>query len=154
VPLAHKDMYYETGRVVTCGSRIRRDFVATTTSTALHRLKQAGAIRLGTLQMAEFAYGPTGHNAITVRCVIPGTSIASPRFVLGIRRRGRGSADLCCPGLRHRRIDPDAGAFLRCHRPEDDGRPDQPCGAMPLSQSLDTIGPLRERRRIVPCCWA
>src|ERR1700740_3065430 len=62
VPLAHKDMYYEAGKVVTCGSRIRRDFVATTTSTALQRLKDAGSIRLGSLGMAEFAYGPTGHN--------------------------------------------------------------------------------------------
>ena len=42
VPLAHKDMYYEAGKVVTCGSHIRRDFVATTTSTALQRLKDAG----------------------------------------------------------------------------------------------------------------
>ena len=39
VPLAHKDMYYEAGKVVTCGSKIRRDFVAKTTSTALQRLK-------------------------------------------------------------------------------------------------------------------
>src|SRR3981189_1319344 len=62
VPLAHKDMYYEAGKVVTCGSLIRRDFVATATSTALQRLKDAGTIRLGSLQMAEFAYGPTGHN--------------------------------------------------------------------------------------------
>ena len=30
VPLAHKDMYYDAGHVVTCGSRIRRDFVPTT----------------------------------------------------------------------------------------------------------------------------
>src|ERR1700736_5557437 len=63
VPLAHKDMYYDAGHVVTCGSKIRRDFVATTTSTALQRLKDAGTIRLGSLQMVEFAYGPTGHNA-------------------------------------------------------------------------------------------
>ena len=28
VPLAHKDMYYDAGKVVTCGSKIRRDFVA------------------------------------------------------------------------------------------------------------------------------
>src|SRR5260370_15905557 len=63
VLLAHKDMYYDAGKVVTCGSKIRRDFVATTTSTALQRLKDAGTIRLGSLQMAEFAYGPTGHNA-------------------------------------------------------------------------------------------
>src|SRR5438270_4348398 len=62
VPLAHKDMYYDAGKVVTCGSKIRRDFVATTTATALQRLKDAGAIRLGSLQMVEFAYGPTGHD--------------------------------------------------------------------------------------------
>src|SRR5260370_627581 len=62
VPLAHKDMYYDAGKVVTCGSKIRRDFAATVTSTALQRLKDAGTIRLGSLQMAEFAYGPTGHN--------------------------------------------------------------------------------------------
>jgi len=39
VPLAHKDMYYDAGKVVTCGSRIRRDFVAAVNSTALQRLK-------------------------------------------------------------------------------------------------------------------
>ena len=42
--------------------RSARDFVATTTSTALQRLKDAGTVRLGSLQMVEFAYGPTGHN--------------------------------------------------------------------------------------------
>src|ERR1700733_4944995 len=63
VPLAHKDMYYDAGKVVTCGSHIRRDFVATTTATSLQRLKDAGTVRLGSLQMVEFAYGPTGHNA-------------------------------------------------------------------------------------------
>src|SRR6185437_8048611 len=62
VPLAHKDMYYDAGKVVTCGSLIRRDFVPATTSTALQRLKDAGQVRLGSLQMVEFAYGPTGHN--------------------------------------------------------------------------------------------
>ena len=62
VPLAHKDMYYDAGKVVTCGSLIRRDFVPSITSTALQRLKDVGQIRLGSLQMVEFAYGPTGHN--------------------------------------------------------------------------------------------
>ena len=54
VPLAHKDMYYDAGKVTTCGSKIRRDFVPTTTSTALQRLKDAGTVRLGSLQMVEF----------------------------------------------------------------------------------------------------
>jgi aspartyl-tRNA(Asn)/glutamyl-tRNA(Gln) amidotransferase subunit A len=62
VPLAHKDMYYDEGHVVTCGSHIRRDWVATTTATSLQRLKDAGTVRLGSLQMVEFAYGPLGHN--------------------------------------------------------------------------------------------
>ena len=62
VPLAHKDMYYDNGKVVTCGSKIRKEFVATTTATALQRLRDAGTVRLGSLQMVEFAYGPTGHN--------------------------------------------------------------------------------------------
>src|SRR5215475_12960893 len=47
VPLAHKDMYYKAGKVVTCGSVLRRDFVVWTTSTALQRLKDAGQVRLG-----------------------------------------------------------------------------------------------------------
>src|SRR3954447_18297639 len=34
MPLAHKDMYYDAGKVVTCGSKIRRDWVATTTATS------------------------------------------------------------------------------------------------------------------------
>ena len=42
VPLAHKDMYYREGKVTTCGSRIRADFVADRTSTALTRLDEAG----------------------------------------------------------------------------------------------------------------
>ena len=85
VPLAHKDMYYDAGHVVTCGSRIRRDFVAARTSTALQRLKDAGTIRLGSLQMAEFAYGPTGHNSHYGAVHNPWRSITSP----AVHRRAR-----------------------------------------------------------------
>lgn len=62
VPLAHKDLLYREGRITTGGSKILRDVTATTTSTLLERLDAAGAIDLGTLHMAEFAAGPTGHN--------------------------------------------------------------------------------------------
>lgn len=63
VPMLHKDMYYRQGRVSTCGSKIRRDFVPPVTATVLKRLDAAGAIDCGTLNMAEFAQNPTGHNA-------------------------------------------------------------------------------------------
>ncbi|WP_342643749.1 amidase [Rhodoligotrophos ferricapiens] len=71
VPLAHKDMYYRAGKVSGCGSSIRRDFVASTTSPLLERLEAAGAVNLGRLHMAEFAMGPTGHNAHLGRCCNP-----------------------------------------------------------------------------------
>ncbi len=63
VPLAHKDMYYREGQVSTCGSRVRAGWHADRTATTLARLDAAGAIDLGTLNMSEFALGPTGHNA-------------------------------------------------------------------------------------------
>ncbi|MFL6814782.1 MAG: amidase [Bradyrhizobium sp.] len=143
VPIAHKDMYYDAGRVVACGSQIRRDFVATTTSTALQRLKDAGTIRLGSLQMAEFAYGPTGHNShygavhnpFALDHITGGSSSGSGAAVaarltfaaLGSDTGGsiRLPAHFCgVTGLK-----PTYGLISRA-------------GAMPLSQSLDTVGPL------------
>ena len=121
VPLAHKDMYYDAGKVATCGSKIRRRFRSRpTTSTALQRLKDAGTFRLGSLQMVEFAYGPTGHNRIY-------GAVRNPwnvDHITGGSSSGSGSAvaraaDLCGARLRHRRLDPDARAFLRRHRLQD-----------------------------------
>ena len=43
VPMMHKDMYYRAGKVSSCGSRIRRDFVPQVTATVLERLDAAGA---------------------------------------------------------------------------------------------------------------
>src|SRR2546428_2132404 len=62
VPLAHKDMFYRKGRVSNCGSKIRRGWIAQETSTALSRLDSAAMPPIGTLNMAEFPYGPTGPN--------------------------------------------------------------------------------------------
>src|ERR1051326_1305222 len=62
IPLAHKDMFYRAGQVSNCGSKIRRGWVGSETASALERLDAAGALDIGALNMAEFAYGPTGHN--------------------------------------------------------------------------------------------
>jgi aspartyl-tRNA(Asn)/glutamyl-tRNA(Gln) amidotransferase subunit A len=143
VPLAHKDMYYDAGKVVTCGSKIRRDFVAPTTATALARLYQAGTIRLGTLQMSEFAYGPTGHNAHYGAVRNPW----NPDHVTGGSSSGSGAA--VAARLTFAALGSDTGGSIRM--------PANFCGvtglkttvglvsrhgAMPLSQSLDTVGPL------------
>ncbi len=143
VPLAHKDMYYEAGKVVTCGSHIRRDFVATTTSTALQRLKDAGTVRLGSLQMAEFAYGPTGHNSHYGPVHNP---FALDR-VTGGSSSGSGAA--VAARLTFAALGSDTGGSIRMPAhfcgvtglKTTVGRVSR-AGAMPLSQSLDTVGPL------------
>jgi aspartyl-tRNA(Asn)/glutamyl-tRNA(Gln) amidotransferase subunit A len=143
VPLAHKDMYYETGKVVTCGSKIRRDFVATTTATALQRLKDAGTIRLGTLQMAEFAYGPTGHNSHYG----PVHNPFAVDHITGGSSSGSGSA--VAARLTFAALGSDTGGSIRMPAhfcgvtglKTTYGRVSR-AGAMPLSQSLDTVGPL------------
>jgi len=94
VPLAHKDMYYRAGEVTTCGSKIRRDFKPTVTATALERYAAAGALNLGTLNMTEFAFYPTGHNWHFGHCRNPWTPRASPAARRAARARAapRGSS--------------------------------------------------------------
>jgi aspartyl-tRNA(Asn)/glutamyl-tRNA(Gln) amidotransferase subunit A len=143
VPLAHKDMYYDAGKVVTCGSLIRRDFVATTTSTALQRLKDAGSNRLGSLQMVEFAYGPTGHNYHHGAVHNPWKS----GHITGGSSSGSGSA--VAARLTFAALGSDTGGSIRMPAhfcgvtglKVTWGRVSR-AGAMPLSQSLDTVGPL------------
>ena len=71
VPLAHKDMYYRAGRVSACGSKLRADWRAAYTATALEKLDRAGAIELGRLVMVEFAMGPHGYNQNYPQCRNP-----------------------------------------------------------------------------------
>src|ERR1700710_1121040 len=145
VPLAHKDMYYDAGKVVTCGSNNRRDWVARTTATSLQRLKDAGTVRLGSLQMAEFAYGPTGHNAHY-------GAVHNPWHVdhiTGGSSSGSGSA--VAARLTFAALGSDTGGSIRMPAhfcgvtglKTTVGRVSR-AGAMPLSQSLDTVGPLAQ----------
>lgn len=150
VPMAHKDMYYEAGKVSTCGSKIRKDFVAATTSTAIARLQNAGTVRLGTLQMSEFAYGPTGHNAHY-------GAVHNPwhvDHVTGGSSSGSGSA--VAARLTFAALGSDTGGSIRmpAHFCGVSGLKTtvglvSRAGAMPLSQSLDTVGPLA--RTAVDC---
>jgi aspartyl-tRNA(Asn)/glutamyl-tRNA(Gln) amidotransferase subunit A len=145
VPLAHKDMYYDAGHVATCGSLIRRDFVPTVTSTALQRLKDAGQVRLGTLHLAEFAYGPTGHNAHYG----PVRNPWNVAHITGGSSSGSGSA--VAARLTFAALGSDTGGSIRLPAhfcgvtglKTTVGRVSR-AGAMPLSQSLDTVGPLAQ----------
>ena len=141
--LAHKDMFYRAGQVSNCGSKIRRGWVASETSTALERLDAAGALQLGTLNMSEFAYGPTGHNDHWGDCCNPW----NPDYITGGSSSGSGAA--VAARLVVAALGSDTGGSVRIPAAACGvtglkstwGRVSR-AGAMPLSHSLDTIGPL------------
>ncbi|NBC37877.1 amidase [Novosphingobium sp. FSY-8] len=150
VPLAHKDMFYRAGRITGCGSKIRGDFVAETTCDLLTRLDDAGAIEIGQLHMAEFAMGPTGHNAHLGRCRNPWLADA----ITGGSSSGSGAA--VAARVVAGALGSDTGGSVRL--------PAHFCGVvglkpthgrltqadmMPLSESLDTAGPLARSSRSV-----
>ncbi len=143
VPLAHKDMYYVAGKPAGCGSKIREGWIAPATSTAIARLDAAGALRIGALHMAEFAYGPTGHNAY----LGPARNPWNSNHITGGSSSGSGAA--VAARLTYAALGSDTGGSIRM--------PAHCCGvtglktttgrvsranAMPLSFTLDTVGPL------------
>ena len=143
VPLTHKDMFYRAGQITACGSKICESYLPKNTATVLLNLEQEGALDLGRLNMVEFAYGLTGHNEITgdVRNpwnpeYIPGGSSSGPAAAvasflsygsLGSDTGGSIRFPASCCGLVG--MKPTYGRVSRF-------------GAMPLSFSLDHIGPL------------
>jgi aspartyl-tRNA(Asn)/glutamyl-tRNA(Gln) amidotransferase subunit A len=143
VPLAHKDMYYRAGKLAECGSKVRAGWTAPGTATALQRLADAGALYLGALHMSEFAYGPTGHNAY----LGAGRNAWDLERITGGSSSGSGTA--VAARLTPAALGSDTGGSIRL--------PAHFCGttglkptanrvsranAMPLSFTLDTVGPL------------
>ena len=62
VPFAVKDQFWSKGVRTTGGSTFLKDFVPDEDATVVARLKEAGAIMLGKLNMSEFATGDSFHH--------------------------------------------------------------------------------------------
>ncbi|MBS0638378.1 MAG: amidase [Acetobacteraceae bacterium] len=143
VPMAHKDMYYQAGRLATCGSALRRDYRPTVTATVIERLAAAGAYVFGGLNMAEFAQNPTGHNKTYGDCHNPWNL----PYVTGGSSSGSGAS--VAARFNYMALGSDTGGSIRI--------PASACGVtgikptqtrvsrygvMPLSFSHDNVGPL------------
>jgi aspartyl-tRNA(Asn)/glutamyl-tRNA(Gln) amidotransferase subunit A len=141
VPLAHKDMFDRKGKIASWGAGIRADRPADQDATAIAAFKEAGALQIATLHLAEFAYGATGHNYVLGHARNPwdparitggssaGTAaaVAYGAIPLGLGSDTGGSLRLpaACCGVAS--IKPTWGRVSRA-------------GAMPLAPALDTVG--------------
>lgn len=148
VPLAHKDMFFRAGIPTEAGSKIWRGHVPAETSPLMARLAAAGAITIGRLHMAEFAMGPSGHNAHLGRCRNPWNGEA----ISGGSSSGSGAA----VGARivTGALGSDTGGSVRLPaafcgvaglKPTNGLLPDT--AMMPLAKTLDTAGPLSTSSR-------
>jgi aspartyl-tRNA(Asn)/glutamyl-tRNA(Gln) amidotransferase subunit A len=136
VPLAHKDMFYRAGKVSTCGSALCVDRVATVTAAVQQRMADAGAIYLGSLNMSEFAAGPTGHNAHFGHCRNPW----NVRYVAGGSSSGSGAA--VAARLAFGSIGSDTGGSIRL--------PAAMCGVVGVKPTYGLIS----RFGVMPRCWS
>jgi aspartyl-tRNA(Asn)/glutamyl-tRNA(Gln) amidotransferase subunit A len=148
VPMAHKDMYYQAGRLSTCGSALRKDYRPTVTATVIKRMEQAGAYVFAGLNMAEFAQNPTGHNKTYGDCHNPwnlpyitggsssgsGASVAARFNFMALGSDTGGSIRLPASACGVTGIKPTQTRVSRY-------------GVMPLSFSHDNVGPLARTAR-------
>ena len=63
VPIAMKDVLSVKGQPLNCASKILKNFVSPYDATAVKKLKEAGAIVFGRLNMDEFAMGSSTENS-------------------------------------------------------------------------------------------
>lgn len=141
VPIAIKDLFHTTGVASTFGSVAYKDFVSDKNATIVHRLQMAGAVILGRLHLHEGAFGE--HHPALPKCLNPWNQDYWP----GGSSSGSGSATAA--GLCFASLGTDTGGSIRF--------PSAACGVtglkvtwgrtsrygvFPLSDSLDTIGPM------------
>ncbi len=143
VPLAVKDLFATGGIRTTAGSRILRDWTPARDATSIARLREAGAIMLGKLNLHEFAYGITNGNPHWGVARNPWDETRIPGGSSG------GSAIAVVRGLCAGTLGTDTGGSIRIPaalcgcvglKPTYGAVPLD--GVIPLAASLDHAGPI------------
>jgi aspartyl-tRNA(Asn)/glutamyl-tRNA(Gln) amidotransferase subunit A len=143
VPIALKDLFCTAGVRTTSGSASLRDHVPERDATVVRRLREAGAIVLGKLNMHEHAFGVTNLNPHFGACRNPRNTEHMTGGSSG------GSAAAVAAELCYAALGSDTGGSIRCPaalcgivgiKPTY-GRVSR-SGVLPLSWSLDHVGPM------------
>lgn len=148
IPLAHKDMFDRAGRVLRYGSRVLDDHRPHDCATVIARLEQAGAVTLGSLHMAEFALGATGHNA----AFGDAANAWDPAYIAGGSSSGSGVA--VAGGAVFGSFGSDTGGSVRIPASVNGVFGLKPTygliprtGSLKLAPSIDVIGPVARSAR-------
>lgn len=143
IPLAIKDIIDIEGTVTTAGGVLLPDTPARADAEVIRRLKAAGAVILGKLNLHEYAWGGTTQNPHYGNCINPWKDGYTPGGSSG------GSASAVVAGLAAGALGTDTLGSVRI--------PSSYCGCVglkttyglvsvrgvyPLSWSLDTVGPI------------
>jgi len=143
VPVALKDLCYTAGILTTGGSKILADFVPNHDCTLWARLKAAGAVLLGKLNLHEFACGATNSNPHWGVCHNPYDIARIPGGSSG------GSAAAIVARMAAATIGTDTGgsiripaAFCGCIGMKQTWSRVSRYGVLPLADSLDHAGPI------------
>ncbi|MES2099466.1 MAG: amidase [Pseudomonadota bacterium] len=141
VPLAVKDLCWTAGVPTAAGMTLYRDFVPTEDGTAVRKLREAGAVILGKLQMTEGAYAD--HHPSVTPPVNPWSAAHWP----GASSSGSGVATAA--GLCYGSLGTDTGGSIRFPSAANGLTGLKPTwgrvsrhGAFELAATLDHIGPM------------
>ena len=136
VPFALKDLFDTAGVRTTAGSMILADRVPAEDAEVAARLKAAGAVLLGKLNMHEFAFGATGVNPHYGATLNPWDTT---RISGG---SSSGSAAAVASGMSLGTLGTDTGGSVRI--------PSSLCGVTGLKPTFGRVS----RRGVVPLSWA
>ena len=143
VPMSIKDIFDIAGLPTTAASRVRRNHVAARDATVVARLREAGAVFVGKTNLHEFALGTTNEESAYGPVHHPLDPTRSPGGSSG------GSAASILAGMAFASMGTDTGGSIRIPaaacglvglKPVFRDVPTQ--GVVPLSTSLDHVGPL------------